>query len=175
MKTSHILPLMALLLALTCFGSTLAYLMSRPETVQNHFVSGSVPPEIEETLDGNFKRDVSFVNQGNVDARMRAQVIVSWKNAADQLYPHAPIEGTDYLIQFNSTDWTLKSDGYWYCDADIAPGQHSPVFIESCQKTSTAPVGFDLSVQILVQTLQSSGNPAADVWAGSESGSKGGS
>lgn len=165
-KKEWIFPLLALVLALCAFSGSLAYLVAKPEPLTNRFQPGYVPVEPEEVLENGIKKDVAFTNLGNTNARMRAQVVFAWKNANGQIYPKLPIPGSDYTIQFNTADWTLARDGYWYCSADVAPGQRSPIFISRCQKADIAsvPSGFDLSVQILVQAIQADSAAVSDAW-----------
>lgn len=165
-KKGWIFSLLALVLALSAFGGSLAYLAAKPTPVANRFQPGSVPVEPEEVLENGIKKDVAFTNLGNINSRMRAQVLVVWKSPDGQISPQLPMPGSDYILQFNTADWALARDGYWYCSADVPPGQRSPIFIESCQKAGAAsvPSGFDLSVQILVQAIQADSTAVSDAW-----------
>ena len=59
-------------------GITAAYFISTTETLVNEFDPSKVTCEVVETFDGNVKKDVAIRNTGNVNAYIRASVLINW-------------------------------------------------------------------------------------------------
>ena len=157
-----------------------AYLHMRTSPADNAFQAASnVKPAISEVTvpdDGSpitEKKDVT-VNVGDTSVAIggtpdagysvyvRAAVIVTWQDAAGNVYFQSPTAGTDYLITYNegsSTDqWTKGSDGYWYYNSAVNSGQSTAKLIDSCTAQKAAPKsGYTLNVTIAAQTIQSAG------------------
>lgn len=150
----------ALLLTVTA-GLTSAYIIARSAPVENVFAPGRVTAIVDEDFSTSVKNNVTLKNTGNVTARMRAQIVVTWKDADGKVYPALPAEGTDYHINMG-TGWTQK-EGLWYCDAPVAPGEWTPALIVTCQAVEgRAPEGYTLSVEILGEAIQA--EPASAGW-----------
>lgn len=150
------------LVVCTAIGGTLAWLTDDTNAVTNTFTPGKVPPKITESFDGNVKSNVQIRNDGNINAFIRAKVVITWKKG-DDVHGQKPVEGTDYIISYGN-GWT-PHDGYWYCNTAIAPGALTPALIETCTSENTAPDGYTLSVEILAQSIQSEPTKAAqEAW-----------
>lgn len=50
-------------------------------------------------------------NTGNTDAFIRAQIVVTWKDANGNVSATKPVEDTDYTMTLNTTDWFLGATG----------------------------------------------------------------
>ena len=165
MKTQHksiaLLVSLALLLTISIAG-TMAYLVDKSEPVQNTFQPVSVPPEVIEKFENNIKKDVQIRNNGNIPAYIRAQIVVNWVSVdADGkvtgIYGGAvPKEGSDYTMTINTTNWTEGSDGFYYHETPVKANDNSSVLISSASlKDGTIPPdGYQLSVEILAQSIQ---------------------
>jgi len=176
-KTLWIVLSIALLLTVSV-GSTLAYLITSSEDVENTFTPSYVKCEIgekfvepetlyQDQVEGDkVKSDVYVTNKGNIDAYIRAAVVVTWKSEANgSVYGGgAPVEGTDYKIDYNEADWTYNStEKFWYCNASVAPEGNTDNLIEHCyQVAGKAPAGYGLNVEILAQAIQKDGIGAND-------------
>ena len=179
MKTKKPVALVAILVLLCCtVAGTLAYLVTSTDPVTNTFTPASVTTQVEEKFDGTTKSDVQIKNTGNIDAYIRAAVIINWADANGNVYgggtPAASTDdgkSGDYIISFNTDDWKQIGD-YWYCETTTAPGALTNPLIISCAKTSTAtvPDGYDLQVTILADGIQADGvasngkTPREDAW-----------
>lgn len=166
MKTKKPVALVAILVLLCCaVAGTVAYLVTSTGPVTNTFTPASVTTEVEETFDGTTKSNVRIKNTGNIDAYIRAAVIVNWVNDAGEIYGTAPVASTedapgDYTISYDETYWFKGSDGYWYYTKPVAPStennpQYTGVLIESCAPAGQAPAGYALQVTILADGIQS--------------------
>lgn len=160
-KTLVLLIAAALLLTITVSG-TVAYLVDSTGAVRNVFEPGRVQPNITESFNGQTKNDVKIQNTGNVDAYIRAMVVVTWQNSAGEVYPVAPVAGTDYTISYGS-NWE-QAGAYWYYNG-IVKGKtetttdSTTALIESCSPVSgkEPAEGYTLHVEILAQAIQADG------------------
>jgi len=139
-------------------GGTVAYLVAGTDPLINNFDLADVSCRVKEDFNKQEKKNVKIQNTGDIDAYIRAKVVVTWQDAEGNVYGEAPVKGTDYSIQYNETDW--KQDGdYWYYDEPVAPvtenNCYTPVLINSCSSSGTEPEGYHLSVEILAEAIQS--------------------
>lgn len=139
-------------------GGTVAYLVADTDPLTNNFDLAEVSCGVKEDFNGKIKTDVKIQNTSNIPAYIRAKVVVTWQDESGNVYGQAPIEETDYSIQYNETDW--KQDGdYWYYDEPVAPvtenNCYTPVLINRCSSSGTEPEGYHLSVEILAEAIQS--------------------
>mgnify|MGYP004703541295 CR=1 FL=1 len=158
--------LVAILVLLCCaVAGTVAFLVTKTDSVVNTFTPSKVTTYVEEEFNGQTKSNVKIQNTGNIDAYIRAAVIVNWVNDAGEIYGTAPVASTedapgDYTISYDETDWFKGSDGYWYYTKPVAPStennpQYTGVLIESCAPAGQAPAGYALQVTILADGIQS--------------------
>lgn len=157
MKTKKPVALVALLLLLCCtVAGTVAYLVTSTNSVTNTFTPASVTTQVEEEFNGTTKSNVRIKNTGNIDAYIRAAVIINWADAQGNV-SGTPVKDTDYKIDYNKSDWFQGSDGYWYYTKPVAPnGGLTDILIESCAPVAgRAPEGYDLQVTILADGIQS--------------------
>ena len=142
-KTGMLLIAIALLLTVAV-GGTIAYLAASAGPVTNTFTPGNVPPTIDENFDGETKSNVSIINDGNVSAYIRAQVIFTWQDASGNVYGKLPAAGTDYTISWTKAGWIEGSDGFYYHQTAVAPngGKTGELF------TACTPVAASFSIFI---------------------------
>ena len=154
-KRSLVLVVSVLVLLLAVAGGTLAWLTAQ-DSVTNTFSPAHVTCTVEESFNGTEKSNVQIKNTSDIPVYIRAYIVVTWKNEADNVYGELPVKDADYTITYGDTGWTQK-DGYWYCTAAVASGDKTPVLINSCTETANkAPKGYHLSVEIIAEAIQSS-------------------
>lgn len=160
-KRSGILLAAVIVLLAGAVGGTWAFLVAQSEPVQNNFTYAHVSCTIKEKFDGTTKSDVQIQNTGDIPAYIRARIVVTWKDTNGNVSA-VPVKNTDYTIAFNEKDWTQQG-GYWYCKTAVNPNGFTPELISECKKTANAnaPKGYDLSVEILADAIQS--EPASAV------------
>lgn len=160
-KRSGILLAAVIVLLAGAVGGTWAFLVAQSEPVQNNFTYAHVSCTIKEKFDGTTKSDVQIQNTGDISAYIRARIVVTWKDTSGNVSA-VPVKDSDYTITFNGEKWTLQGD-YWYCKNAVNPDDFTPELITECKKTSNAnvPDGYDLSVEILADAIQS--EPASAV------------
>ena len=170
MKTKKPVALVALLVLLCCtVAGTLAYLVDKSGPVTNTFTPAHVSTAVDETFKNGVKSDVKIQNTGNIDAYIRAAVIINWADKQGNISA-TPVNDSDYEMTLGS-GW-VKIGDYYYCKTTTAPEASTAPLIISCAKTpSTAvPDGYDLQVTILADGIQADGvgsngkTPMEDAW-----------
>ena len=179
LKTNRKAPvaLVAILVLLCCaVAGTVAFLVTKTDSVVNTFTPSKVTTYVEEEFNGQTKSNVKIQNTGDIDAYIRVAVIVNWADASGNVYGEKPVEGTDYTISYNKTvqadggQWIEGSDGYWYYTKTVAPStednpQYTGVLIKSCEPAGQAPAGYALQVTILADGIQSKPDKVVnEVW-----------
>lgn len=151
----------------------LAYLHTGGYEVKNTFVNTGVPNHVVESIEDKAKKDVKIQNDGDIDAFVRAMVIVNWVNDKGEIYYIAPEENTDYTLTWTpdtdtmaegvQTNWVKGSDGYYYHKTSIAPGGMTDILLTECKEKerSNKPEGYYLSVEIVAQTIQVEGTDSS--------------
>ena len=146
-------------------GTTVAFLTTKTEDVANQFEYGKVSCQVDETFANGTKSKVTIKNTGNIPAYIRAKVVVTWKDADGNVYGKAPAS-SDYLITYGS-EWTQGTDGYYYYNTPVDANGSTPALITECKKTAdaAAPEGYDLSVEIIADAIQSQpANARREAW-----------
>lgn len=156
--------LLCLCIVACTLGGVNAYLTSRTEPVVNEFVPAKVSCIVEETFENGVKTDVRVRNTGNIDAYIRAAVIINFVSDDGKVLATAPQEGVDYILIWDAYGWTKGSDGYWYYKNAVAPGELTSMLIESAAAVS-APDGYRLNIQIAATAIQSAPDTAVqEAW-----------
>lgn len=167
-------------LALVCIicclvsGLTLAYLVTSTSALENIFGTPSFDTGITESFGNDTsgvltKEDVKITNTGDVDAYVRATVVVTWVNDKGEVYSKIPVKDTDYTISYrDSSKWQYdEANDVWYYTDVVKPGRSTEILIEECQETAenNKPEGYYLTVEILSQSIQAEpANAVIDAW-----------
>lgn len=150
-------------------GGAAAFLLDATDAITNRFTPSKVTTAVVESLDGATKSDVKIRNTGDTAAWLRAAVVITWQDAAGNVYGQTPVEGVDYTIAYDlQHGWLLGSDGFYYWSAPVDAGGESGVLIVSCAGQANVPEDYGLCVEILGSGIQS--RPAAafgECWASS--------
>ena len=176
------------LLLLVAVGTTLAYVFTETEPVENTFIPSRVSCAVvengKEPVSGSLvnisdsKNNVQIQNTGDTDAYIRVAVTVNWMNAdGTRVWAQKPIQNTDYTITYNlSKDgWFDGGDGFYYYSKAVSPtspNNLTEILISNAALMSgvTAPVGTDntqyyLSIEIVASAIQSTpASTVSDQW-----------
>lgn len=140
-------------------GSSLAYLMTQTDPVQNTFQPSKVTCEIEEDFNegGSEKKNVQVKNTGDTDAYIRAALVFTWVDSKGNIAPVA-VKESDYVLVLG-TGWSAKhTDGFYYYKTSVAPGQTTNNLVNSITPVdNVAPDGYTLCVDIIADAVQSKG------------------
>ena len=173
-KPGVLLASLVLLIALTV-GTTVAFLIDDTNAVENTFQPAQVSCAIQETFDGNEKTDVKVKNTSNIDAFIRAEIIVNWVKAeTGNIVPAVPA-GYSYTLSLNTVDWT-ENGGYYYYSGKVAPDAVTKNLITSVlpvypEGVNIANALYQLQVTILAEAIQADGlnaTTAQEAWANAE-------
>ncbi len=166
---SFVLVVSVLVLLLGIVGASLAYLTMKTPAVKNEFTYGKVSCEVLEDFDGTVKSNVRIKNTGNIPAYIRARVVVTWKNEKGDIYGTKPVLGSaadednknyDYSFDYNPSWICMTTDSgglYFYFPEFIGPDAETDWMLYNFKKNENAnvPEGYDLSVEILADAIQS--------------------
>ena len=163
-----------MLLLLVAVGTTLAYIFTETNPVENTFEpskvscavveNGGTPVTGSVTDTGNVKENVQIKNTGDTDAYIRVAVVVNWMDeAGTKVWATKPVEGADgdYTITYNlSNGWFNGGDGFYYYSKAVSPGKSTSVLIDEAKQLLAAPKGTDgtqyyLSIEIVASAIQS--------------------
>lgn len=139
-------------------GTTVAFLITNTEPVENQFTYANVSCEVQEHFDKTTKKDVKVKNTGNTDAYIRATYIVNWLDKDGNIVASVP-EGYRYELIENPdqkwTDGTDGTDGYFYYLTPVAPNNVTMGSLLTCTVTYPKDPEYTLSVEILATAIQS--------------------
>ena len=136
-------------------GSTVAYLITNTDPVENKFTYAGVSCEVKEDFDGSTKKNVQITNTGSTDAYIRATYVVNWLDAQGNIVASVP-EGYSYTLTENpDSKWTKGNDGYFYYLSPVAPDKSTPGSLLTCTVTRPENPEYRLSVEILATAIQS--------------------
>ena len=157
-KSLVLLVCVAMLLTITVSG-TVAFLADDSGPVINEFTPVNVPPTVNESFTGTVKSNVKIGNTGNIDAYIRAMVIITWQDEDGNVLSTLPVatgDSADYAITWGLSGWDrVTTDGCYYHTAPVAPNGETSVLITECKPLKAAPVeGYTLHVEILAQAIQ---------------------
>ena len=149
-------------------GGSLAFIADTNDRADNNFELEQITNEIIQEKSGNTLTSVSVKNTSETkDSYIRAMLIVNWNELdvngelTNAIYGMAPIEGTDYSLTYNTSDWVEYpvGSGIYYYNDDVASGDTTEPFITNFKQISTEnqPDGYGLSVEVLVQSIQATG------------------
>lgn len=176
-KKFIVITAVALLLFVTV-GSTLAYIFTKTEPVENTFnpsrvacavvENGSATENTDDILETGTKTDVKIKNTGDTDAYIRVAVVVNWASEdGKKVWAQKPVLGTDYSIAYaTETGWEPGPDGYYYYTKSVAPGTLTGTLINQAKKLQTTPPeGYYLSIEIVASAIQSAPDHVVqDAW-----------
>ena len=143
----------AFCLLIAIVGGVYAFLSDETQALGNRFDPVVVTCAVEEQFDGNVKRDVCVRNTGDIDAFIRAAVVINWVGADGKVLSKAPVAGTDYTVTWSEDGWVQSSDGFWYYRTAVASGNATAALIQQITPTN-AQEGYSLQVQILATAIQ---------------------
>ena len=141
-------------------GGTLAYMVQRTGKVQNSFGQAYVTSQVNDGDD-----TVSVTNTGNVEAYIRAAVVVNWVDSEGKVYAIPPA-GVTYSVAVaasqnyaDSNPWYQDpTTGFYYCKSVIAPSGTTPDLVTAMTTEGALPQGYELLVEVVAEAIQASGD-----------------
>lgn len=147
-KTFSLLLSIVLLLTLAT-GGTLAYIVTKSAMAQNQFVAGYVTSSVN--------NDGTVTNNGNVDAYIRAAVVVNWMDGDGNVYGIKP----NCTVTVN-TGWTEIGGFYYYTSPVVAGGTTTTAPATVGDPGDAPSSAYSLSIEIVAEAIQAEGTLDSD-------------
>lgn len=143
-KKSAFLLVALILILVVGAGTTLAYIVDMSGPLSNIFSPSNVACAVND--------DKSIKNTGDVDAYIRAAVVMTWKakDNSGNVYGQKPA----CTLNGIGAKWTLGSDGYYYYTEPIEAGESTNALFTGYTVSDTAPTGYALSIEIVAEAIQ---------------------
>ena len=131
----------ALMVGIIGTAATFAIITATAGTVTNTFQAAKVATEIEEEFEGGIragstvKKNPSVKNTGISDVFVRARITISPEQTEVTL-----LNGT-----WNGTGWYQGTDGWFYYNSPVAPGQNTDNLFDAV-KIGNVTKNFDITV-----------------------------
>ena len=159
MNRTAVLLIAIILLISTAVGSTVAFLATKTEPVENSFEYANVSCKVTQNRDTDGSI-VQVKNTGTISAYIRAAVVANWMDVDGNIAASVP-EGYSYDLTCSSGSWAQGSDGFFYYLLPVAPGALTEGSLLTCTVACSENPEYTLSVEVLAEAIQST--PASAV------------
>ena len=159
MNRTAVLLIAIILLISTAVGSTVAFLATKTEPVENSFEYANVSCKVTQNCDTDGSI-VQVKNTGTISAYIRAAVVANWIDVDGNIAASVP-EGYSYDLTCSSGSWVQGNDGFFYYLLPVAPGASTEGNLLTCTVTCPKNPEYTLSVEVLTEAIQST--PASAV------------
>lgn len=170
MNRTAVLLIAIILLISTAVGSTVAFLATKTEPVENSFEYANVSCEVTQNCDTDGSSIVKVKNTGTVSAYIRAAVVANWMDADGNIAASVP-EGYSYDLTCSSDSWVQGTDGFFYYLLPVAPDASTEGNRLTCTVACPETPGYTLSVEVLAEAIQSTpANAVIEAWSAAVDG-----
>ena len=159
MNRTAVLLIAVILLISTAVGSTVAFLATKTEPVENSFEYANVSCKVTQNRDTDGSI-VQVKNTGTISAYIRAAVVANWIDVDGNIAASVP-EGYSYDLTCSSGSWAQGKDGFFYYLLPVAPGALTEGSLLTCTVACPEDPEYTLSVEVLAEAIQST--PASAV------------
>ena len=136
-------------------GTTVAFLITNTDPVENKFEYAKVSCEVTESFNQTTKSNVQVKNTGTTDAYIRATYVVNWLDKNGNIAASVPAGYSYSLTENPDGKWTNGTDGYFYYLSPVAPNASTPGSLLTCTVSYPDTPEYTLSVEILATAIQS--------------------
>ena len=136
-------------------GTTVAFLITNTDPVENTFEYARVSCEVTESFDQTTKSNVQVKNTGTTDAYIRATYVVNWLDKSGNIAASVPAGYSYSLTENPDGKWTKGADGYFYYLSPVAPNASTLGSLLTCTVSYPDNPEYTLSVEILATAIQS--------------------
>ena len=151
MNRTAVLLIAIILLISTAVGSTVAFLATKTEPVENSFEYADVSCEVTQNCDTDGSI-VQVKNTGTISAYIRVAVVANWMEG-DYIAASVP-EEYSYHLTCSSANWVRGTDGFFYYLLPVAPDASTDGSL-LCTVTCPENPEYTLSVEVLAEAIQS--------------------
>ncbi len=159
MNRTAVLLIAIILLISTAVGSTVAFLATKTEPVENSFEYANVSCKVTQNCDTDGSI-VQVKNTGTISAYIRAAVVANWMDMDGNIAASVP-KGYSYDLTYSSGSWVQGKDGFFYYLLPVAPGASTEGNLLTCTVACPENPEYTLSVEVLAEAIQST--PASAV------------
>ena len=169
------------LLLLVCVGTTLAFVFTDTDPIENTFTPSQVSCAVVEANGdavygsivntGTTKTNVKVINTGNTEAYIRVAVVINWSSAdGEKVWAIDPVPDVEYRITYDLDNGWFYKDGFFYYKEAISPTESTSELIKEAVLLGDPPLGTDntqyyLSVEIVASAIQSTpAQTVSDNW-----------
>lgn len=171
MNRTAVLLIAIILLISTAVGSTVAFLATKTEPVENSFEYANVSCEVMQGRDTDGSSIVQVKNTGTISAYIRAAVVANWIDVGGNIAASDP-EGYSYELTCSSGSWVQGTDGFFYYPLPVAPGALTEGNLLTCTVACPENPEYTLSVEVLAEAIQSTPASAVkEAWSAAVDGS----
>ena len=171
MNRTAVLLIAIILLISTAVGSTVAFLATKTEPVENSFEYANVSCKVTQNCDTDGSSIVQVKNTGTISAYIRAAVVANWIDADGNIAASVP-EGYSYDLTCSSGSWAQGNDGFFYYLLPVAPGALTEGSLLTCTVACSENPEYTLSVEVLAEAIQSTPASAVnEAWRAAVDGS----
>lgn len=163
--------LLALIVLVATVTLVYAYYIHRSNDLVYEFSPAtSVEPVVEESvntymLDGSGTNTAIAVGETNYPVYVRAAIVVTWQRQDDngdyEVYFKQPVEDVDYKIAIGE-NWNKNGDGFYYYSTPVSSNGTTTDLISDFKVIDEGD-RYELSVEIIVQTIQAIGSDESGV------------
>lgn len=170
MNRTAVLLIAVILLISTAVGSTVAFLATKTEPVENSFEYANVSCKVTQNCDTDGSI-VQVKNTGTISAYIRAAVVANWIDVDGNIAASVP-EEYSYDLTCSSGSWAQGKDGFFYYLLPVAPGALTEGSLLTCTVTCPEDPEYTLSVEVLAEAIQSTPASAVnEAWSAAVDGS----
>lgn len=145
-------------------GSTVAFLVTNTEPVENKFTYANISTGITEYFDGTTKNNVKVTNTGDTLAFVRATYIVTWRDASGNIVNSVP-DGYTYELTVNPDGKWQPVGNYYYYPYAIGTNESTAGSLLNCKVTHPENPEYFLNVEIVASAIQSTPEDAVkEAW-----------
>lgn len=145
-------------------GSTVAFLVTQTDPVENKFSYAKLSTEITEDFNGATKSNVQIKNTGDTAAYIRATYVVTWRDMNGNVVPSVP-KGYSYSLTENPNGKWKKIGDYFYYPYAIGTKESTDGSLLTCTVTHPDNPEYVLNVEILASAIQSTPeNAVTEAW-----------
>lgn len=147
-------------------GGTIAWLFD-DASVTNTFEMANVEGSIPETFENNVKSNVKVTNNGDIPAYVRVMLTPTIMNddgtssTPDSIANVKPVEGENYTLDLNTTQWFKGSDGFYYYKTPVEAGDETAVLVNSAMEQNLEE-GQYLRLDVSAQLIQADPTTAVE-------------
>lgn len=127
------------------------------EVSTNIVGAGEIQIGITKSVDENTHTfQIAHVTDSRIPAYIRYAVVANWKNGDDEIWYVPPTSVSVTIPAEGKFKVTKLSDGYYYCiyDGNAEIALDTVLSGIEVTTTATAPDGYELHVQLLVEAIQ---------------------